>query len=108
MSRHSCRDLLGPGGLFAKQVEGYQVRQGQLEVGDAVERLLSRDGVLLCEAGTGIGKTFAYLVPALLSGRKVVISTATKTLQDQIAYRDLPLVQQVLRTEVPTINMKGL
>src|SRR5690606_16242843 len=58
--------------------------------------------------GTGIGKTFAYLIPALLSGRKVVISTATKTLQDQIAQRDLPLVQKILRTDVPVRTMKGL
>ncbi len=84
------------------------MRSGQLEVTDAVERLLARDGALLCEAGTGIGKTFAYLVPALLSGRKVVISTATKTLQEQIAYRDLPMVQRALGTEVPVAVMKGL
>lgn len=108
MSRLSSRDLLGSKGPFAQNVKDYQVREGQLEVTDAVERLFARDGVLLCEAGTGIGKTFAYLIPALLSGRKVVISTATKTLQDQIAQRDLPLVQKVLRTDVPVRTMKGL
>lgn len=108
MSRLTSRDLLGPQGPFAARVEDYQVRAGQLEVTDAVERLLSRDGSLLCEAGTGIGKTFAYLVPALRSGRKIVISTATKTLQDQIAHRDLPLVQKVLGTEVRVAVMKGL
>lgn len=108
MSRYSSRDLLGPSGPFAAQVDDYQVRSGQLEVTDAVERLLERDGSLLCEAGTGIGKTFAYLVPALRSGRKVVISTATKTLQDQIAHRDLPLVQRVLKTDAPVAVMKGL
>lgn len=89
-------------------MEGYQIREGQLRVTEAVERVLDRGGVLLCEAGTGIGKTFAYLVPALLSGQKVVISTATKTLQDQIAYRDLPLVQSVLGTAAPVRVMKGL
>ncbi len=108
MSRRSSRYLLGPEGPFAARVADYQVRSGQLEVTDAVERLLERDGSLLCEAGTGIGKTFAYLVPALRSGRKVVISTATKTLQDQIAHRDLPLVQKVLGTDVPVAVMKGL
>jgi ATP-dependent DNA helicase DinG len=108
MSRQRARDLLGEGGLFVRSVEGYQVRDGQLQVTDSVERLLARDGVLLCEAGTGIGKTFAYLVPALLSGRKIVISTATKTLQDQIAARDLPMVQRVLSTDVPVRTMKGL
>src|SRR5690606_3265956 len=70
--------------------------------------LLERDGLLLCEAGTGIGKTFAYLVPVIQSGRRVVISTATKTLQDQIAHRDLPLVQKALGTNVPVAVMKGL
>lgn len=108
MSRLSSRELLGAQGPFASRVDGYQVRSGQLDVTEAVERLLARDGALLCEAGTGIGKTFAYLVPALLSGRKVVISTATKTLQEQIAYRDLPMVQRALGTEVKVAVMKGL
>src|SRR6188768_1210620 len=108
MSRKRARDLLGEGGLFVRSVDNYQVRDGQLQVTDAVERLLASDGVLLCEAGTGIGKTFAYLVPALLSGRKIVISTATKTLQDQIAGRDLPMVQRVLSTDVEVRTMKGL
>lgn len=108
MSRLSSRDILGPSGPFANRVEGYQVREGQLSVTESVERILGRDGTLLCEAGTGIGKTFAYLVPAILSGRKVVISTATKTLQDQIAHRDLPMVQRALCTDVPVAVMKGL
>lgn len=108
MAKSKSRDLLGPTGPFASRVEGFAVREGQLAVTEAVENLLASDGALLCEAGTGIGKTFAYLVPALLSGRKVVISTATKTLQNQIAHRDLPLVQRVLGTEVPVAVMKGL
>jgi ATP-dependent DNA helicase DinG len=108
VSQRSSRDLLGADGPFASIVKGYQVRSGQLEVTDAVERLLERDGLLLCEAGTGIGKTFAYLVPAIQSGRRVVISTATKTLQDQIAHRDLPLVQKALGTNVSVAVMKGL
>lgn len=73
-----------------------------------MERLLEKDGVLICEAGTGVGKTLAYLVPALTSGRKVIISTKTKALQEQIAYRDLPLVQRALGTDVPVAVMKGL
>ncbi|HSC87303.1 MAG TPA: ATP-dependent DNA helicase [Polyangiaceae bacterium] len=106
--RPTARDLLGENGPFARSWAGYEAREGQLQVADAVERLLARDGVLLCEAGTGIGKTFAYLIPALLSGRKVVISTATKTLQDQIAGRDLPRVLEVLGLDVPFAVMKGL
>jgi len=108
VSRLSSREILGESGPFAARVDGYQVRDGQLQVTEAVERLLASDGALLCEAGTGIGKTFAYLVPALLSGRKVIISTATKTLQEQIAYRDLPMVQKALGTDVPVAVMKGL
>ncbi len=104
----SARQLLGPSGPFAAQLEGYEPRTGQLEAAAAVERVLASDGVLLCEAGTGTGKTFAYLVPALLSGRKVIISTATRALQDQIAERDLPLVQRVLGTDAQVAVMKGL
>lgn len=103
-----ARELLGPGGAFSAELEGYEPRPGQLEAAEAVERVLDGDGVLLCEAGTGTGKTLAYLVPALLSGRKVVISTATKALQDQIAERDLPLVQRVLGTDARVAVMKGL
>jgi ATP-dependent DNA helicase DinG len=104
----SARELLGPSGPFAAALDVYEARPGQLEAAAAVERVLARDGVLLCEAGTGTGKTLAYLVPALLSGRKVIISTATRALQDQIAERDLPLVQRVLGTNVQVAVVKGL
>jgi ATP-dependent DNA helicase DinG len=100
--------LLSQDGPFARRLPKYEARSGQQRVAGAVERALAQDGIVLCEAGTGIGKTFAYLVPALLSGRKVIISTATKTLQDQIADRDLPLVEEVLRTQVSSVVMKGL
>ncbi len=106
--RPSSAFLLGDEGPFASELPGFRAREGQQRLARAVEELLDGDGTLLAEAGTGIGKTFAYLVPALLSGRKVVISTATRTLQDQIAQRDLPLVQRVLGTEVPVAVMKGL
>lgn len=108
MSARSAREILGPRGPFAARLRGYEPRPGQLDVADAVEALLDNEGTLLCEAGTGIGKTFAYLVPALLSGRTTIISTATKNLQDQIAERDLPLVQEALGTDVPVAVMKGL
>jgi ATP-dependent DNA helicase DinG len=87
---------------------GYEAREGQLRMSEAVERALSGDRILLCEAGTGIGKTFAYLVPAVLSGRKVVISTATRALQDQIVLRDLPQVERALGTNAQAAVMKGL
>ncbi len=75
---------------------------------DAVERALTEDRVLLCEAGTGTGKTLAYLVPALLSGRKVIVSTATRALQEQLEAKDLPLIRRCLGIDVPTAVMKGL
>lgn len=74
----------------------------------AVERALAEERILLCEAGTGTGKTLAYLVPALLSGKRVVISTATKALQEQIAYKDLPLVASTLGVHPRVVVMKGL
>jgi ATP-dependent DNA helicase DinG len=101
-------DLLGPSGPFARKMSGYEERPGQLAMAVAVERALDRGNILLCEAGTGTGKTLAYLVPALLSGLKVVVSTATKTLQDQIMTKDLPLVAQHLHFEPEVALVKGL
>src|SRR5690349_14102205 len=80
----TARDILGPSGPLSRGLRGYEDRPGQLAMADAVERALSDDRVLVCEAGTGTGKTLAYLVPAILSGRKVVVSTATRALQEQI------------------------
>jgi ATP-dependent DNA helicase DinG len=75
---------------------------------DAVERALADDRVLVCEAGTGTGKTLAYLVPAILSGRKVVVSTATRALQEQIFTKDIPLIRETLGLTVNAALMKGL
>jgi ATP-dependent DNA helicase DinG len=74
----------------------------------AVERTLADDRILFCEAGTGTGKTLAYLVPALLSGKKVIVSTATRALQEQIYQRDLPMIERALGTPFPVALMKGL
>lgn len=104
----SAGELLGPGGPLARRLQGYEPRDGQQQVATAVADLLANDGVLLCEAGTGIGKTFAYLIPALLSGRKVIVSTATRTLQDQIAGRDLPAALSAIGRNIDTAVMKGL
>ena len=75
---------------------------------DAVQRALADDRVLVCEAGTGTGKTLAYLVPAILSGRKVVVSTATRALQEQIFTKDIPLIRATLGLQVSAALMKGL
>jgi ATP-dependent DNA helicase DinG len=98
---------LGQGGLLAHAVPGYEPRAVQLDMAHAVERALRDDGTLLVEAGTGTGKTLAYLVPALLSNKKIVISTGTKTLQDQIIQRDLPLLA-AMGAKVSVACMKGL
>lgn len=104
----SALELLGPEGPFARELGGYEERSGQREMAAAVERTLAEDRVLLCEAGTGTGKTLAYLLPAVLSGRKVIISTATRALQEQIYFKDLPLVAEALGVNPRATLMKGL
>ncbi|MGD8863341.1 MAG: ATP-dependent DNA helicase [Myxococcales bacterium] len=100
--------VLGEGGRLSADLPGYEHRPGQLEMARRVQYALDRDETLLVEAGTGTGKTLAYLVPALLSGKKVVISTGTKALQDQIMEHDLPLLSRVLGGPLPVTCMKGL
>jgi ATP-dependent DNA helicase DinG len=86
---------------------GFRRREGQLAMAEAVARTIRDAGQLVAEAGTGTGKTFAYLVPALMSGGKVIISTGTKTLQDQLYERDLPLVRDALKLPVTISLLKG-
>lgn len=100
-------EIFGPDGLLAQRIQGYSQRPQQQQMVEAVARILEEGGVLVCEAGTGTGKTFAYLVPALLSGLKVIISTGTKNLQDQLFHRDLPLVREALARPVTVALLKG-
>ncbi len=104
----SSRELFLPGGPLAEAHPGFEARPGQLEMAAAVERALHHEHVLLCEAGTGTGKTIAYLLPALSSGKKVVVSTATRALQDQLVEHDVPLAEKTLGRRVRTVVMKGL
>jgi ATP-dependent DNA helicase DinG len=104
----SARKLLGPGGPLSRALPGYEDREGQLDMADAVERALEGERMLICEAGTGTGKTLAYLVPAILSGRKVVVSTATKALEEQIFTKDLPLITRHLGLDPQAALVKGL
>ncbi|NAW58247.1 MULTISPECIES: ATP-dependent DNA helicase [unclassified Vibrio] len=83
-------------GALGKAIPGFQPRQAQLDMAEAVAQTISGEGQLVVEAGTGTGKTFAYLVPALLSGKKTIISTGSKNLQEQLFHRDLPLMTQAL------------
>lgn len=101
-------DLLGPDGPLAALLPGYEVRGGQQAMADAVEATLADERVLFCEAGTGTGKTLAYLLPALLSGKRVVISTATRALQDQLVEKDVPLAERILGRPVRAVVLKGL
>ena len=100
-------EIFGSRGLLARSFRDYEDRPQQREMAEAVDRTFREGGVLVVEAGPGTGKTFAYLIPALLSGRRVVVSTATKTLQDQIYYKDLPLLRELLSLDFRAVYMKG-
>jgi ATP-dependent DNA helicase DinG len=106
-SQICLRDFFGPEGLLARTHAQYEFRPGQLEMAEAVERAFTRRQHLLIEAGTGTGKTLAYLVPALRSGRKVVISTGTKNLQEQLFFKDIPFLQEHWQPELRACLMKG-
>ncbi len=100
-------DYLGQSGPFCEQISGYQVRDNQLALCDAIDDAIESGATLVAEAGTGIGKTFAYLVPALLSGKKIIISTGTRHLQDQLFHTDLPRVIKALSVQSTSALLKG-
>jgi Rad3-related DNA helicase len=97
----------GLDGPLAQRIPGFRLRSQQVEMAQAVAQAIEQQEMLIVEAGTGTGKTFAYLVPALLAGGKVIISTGTKTLQDQLFTRDLPAVREALRAPVTVALLKG-
>jgi len=99
--------IFGDGGALARALPGFRLRPQQLAMAEAVARAIVDRAPLVAEAGTGTGKTFAYLVPALLYGGKVIVSTGTKTLQDQLFQRDLPLVRAALGAPVTLALLKG-
>lgn len=99
--------LLADDGVFAAAIEGFQSREAQQQMAAAVADSIRQGSKLLAEAGTGTGKTWAYLVPAMLHGEKVVISTGTRQLQDQLFLRDLPKVKQVLNADLDVALLKG-
>ncbi|MEJ2529359.1 MAG: ATP-dependent DNA helicase, partial [Gammaproteobacteria bacterium] len=100
-------EVLGPDGLLAQHIDGFSYRPQQLQMAESVAEAMADSTVLITEAGTGTGKTFAYLVPALLSGLKVIISTGTKNLQDQLYHRDLPLIKDLLAVPASVALLKG-
>ncbi|HXI36580.1 MAG TPA: ATP-dependent DNA helicase, partial [Burkholderiales bacterium] len=103
----SLARAFAPDGPLAALIPGYKPRAQQLEMAAAIGDAIEKNGVLVAEAGTGTGKTFAYLVPALLSGGKVIVSTGTKTLQDQLYDRDLPAVRGALASGASAALLKG-
>ncbi|XOV78758.1 MAG: ATP-dependent DNA helicase [Aestuariibacter sp.] len=94
-------------GELAKHIAGYTSRASQTEMAEKVHQAITEEQALLVEAGTGTGKTFAYLVPAFCSTQKVIISTGTKNLQEQLYLRDLPLIKKALRSNKSTALLKG-
>lgn len=98
---------LAEGGALSQHLPNFGPRQAQIEMADAVSLAMEEQGILVAEAGTGIGKTFAYLAPALLSGQKCLVSTGTKHLQDQLFKKDLPTLREALRMDFKAVILKG-
>jgi ATP-dependent DNA helicase DinG len=103
----SVAAVFAPGGPLEAALDGFEARPAQLEMAAAVADVFSDGGVLLAEAGTGTGKTLAYLVPAILNRQRVLISTGTKNLQEQIFFKDLPVLRQTLGVPFTATYMKG-
>lgn len=100
-------DALGENGLFVRELKRFNYRESQVEMAIAIEKAIAQKHTLLAESGTGTGKTFAYLVPALLSGKRTLISTGTKHLQEQLFYRDIPTVLKTLGINAKVSLLKG-
>lgn len=103
-----ARDVLGEHGLLVQATSKYEHRPSQIRMAEIATRALEHDGTALIEAGTGTGKTLAYLVPAALSDRRIVISTGTRALQDQLMHKDVPLLERALGKSLPIAALKGL
>jgi ATP-dependent DNA helicase DinG len=103
----NLQEFFGPESPLGRCLPGFQPRPGQASMAEAVAEALEQRAKLVIEAGTGTGKTFAYLIPALLSGQKTIVSTGTKALQDQLYHRDLPLVGSAIGRPVATALLKG-
>src|SRR5207302_2002171 len=95
-SHSTLYQFFAPGGVLAGTHPAYEFRRGQLQMAQAVEQALEEKRHLIVEAGTGTGKTLAYLMPVIRSGKRVIISTGTKNLQEQLFYKDVPFLEQAL------------
>jgi ATP-dependent DNA helicase DinG len=104
---NTITEILSADGALARQLDGFAPRAVQQELAEAVADTLEQKRLLVAEAGTGTGKTFAYLVPAMMSGQKIIISTGTRNLQDQLFHKDVPLVRDALALPVSISLLKG-
>lgn len=100
-------EFFGPGGILERKLGDYEFRPSQIRMAETVYNALEEQNHAIIEAGTGTGKTIAYLLPALLHGRRIIVSTGTKTLQDQIFYKDIPLLESVLDRPIRAAYLKG-
>ncbi len=111
MAQLDPASILGPGGAVARRLPSYELRSQQLEMAQAVARAIQRPGHLIVEAGTGVGKSFAYLVPSILAAveqkKKIVISTHTIALQEQLLRKDIPFLRSVMPQEFSAVLVKG-
>src|SRR6202158_4674723 len=103
----NARQFFRRGGTLSKWHPNYEFRSGQVEMAEAVESALADKRHLIVEAGTGTVKTLAYLVPALLSGKRIIVSTGTKNLQEQLFFKDVPFLQQHFARPLKVCYMKG-
>ena len=103
----TARRFFSRNGILSKWHPNYEFRAGQLEMAEAIESAIADKRHLLVDAGTGTGKTLAYLIPAILSGKRVVVSTGTKNLQEQLFYKDIPFLQQHFQHDLKVCYMKG-
>lgn len=103
----SIHDVLGSDGLFSEKLSNFKARDVQLQLAEKIQQTIHDSGTLIAEAGTGTGKTFAYLVPLLLEGKKSIISTGTKNLQEQLFKRDLPEVMKIMGLKPKIRLLKG-
>ena len=100
-------DIFKPGGILSQKLNDYEFRPVQQEMAAAVADAIAAGGQLVVEAGTGTGKTLAYLIPSILSGEQVIISTGTRNLQEQVFFRDLPFLREKLGMEFSSVMLKG-
>ncbi len=108
LSGETLHSFFGPGGVLSRTHPAYEFRRGQLAMAQAIEQALAERRHLIVEAGTGTGKTLAYLVPVLRSGKRVIISTGTKTLQEQLFFKDVPFLEEALfRSPAGTASASG-